>query len=562
MDALSRLNARLRKGKPGSPKTSHRNSTGSSAASSGSTQVVQLADQPTVRGAQPGPWAKILTSPRQGVHVTVYHHPLHRAGTEVAANDPNKGLYLWTFITTNLKSVAAGELAMAVKCRPNEDPDSYPTDFLQVCDNVYQRAKNEHPILRRWKLLELDEALFGRPDWKTVVLGLRNSPIPGLDSVKIEDSPIPHFYCLPLSEDELITSRLHGTVRVLCGTATEWFPFVPYVDRDRGSNINLDVMKTSVLAVGNSTFHRLEVTGLNILWAEPRGPVTLHIPADRAQWFKFAIMDKREASVNSLLILSDLHDSCGSFLVWQPRLPAKIRTMANPLKNIAANFLILSFNQATDALQATEDGILVLLNPDSTARFFDAATKGQKLSIQLGSTETFELSWSPSWDTLSISKMSNLAEMVFQPDGDPNDRPADPEHIKVDSIRLLHEPRLANSSIQAFGEFQKMAEQAIMAAIPPRRPGLLPQGCGIIARFRVPKINERSFSIMLLVPPQTERMIMRAMDPLAGNEVQDLTNELGAVMDGLQVPDGLVYGDWMEWEILFWCWGCDPNNMH
>jgi hypothetical protein len=163
---------------------------------------------------------------------------------------------------------------------------------------------------------------------------------------------------------------------------------------------------------------------------------------------------------------------------------------------------------------------------------------------------------------LSISKMSNLAEMVFQPDGDPNDRPATPEHIKVDSIRLLHEPRQGSLSIQAFGEFQKTAEQAIMAAIPPKRPGMLPQGCGIIARFRVPKVNERSFSIMLLVPPQTQRIMMRTMDPLEGNEVQDLTNELGAVMGGLQVPDGLVYGDWMEWEILFWCWGCDPDNMH
>lgn len=52
---------------------------------------------------------------------------------------------------------------------------------------------------------------------------------------------------------------------------------------------------------------------------------------------------------------------------------------------------------------------------------------------------------------------------------------------------------------------------------------------------------------------------MRSADPLAGNQVQDLINGIVSAMNGVQGPNGIVYGDWVEWEETLWYWGSDPN---
>lgn len=113
-------------------------------------------------------------------------------------------------------------------------------------------------------------------------------------------------------------------------------------------------------------------------------------------------------------------------------------------------------------------------------------------------------------------------------------------------------------SIGALCDFSTTAVHALMAAIP-QNPGLLPLGCEIIARFRFPKVTSSSFSRMLVSPPKTQRLIMRSADPLAGNQVQDLINGIVSAMNGVQGPNGLVYGDWVEWEESLWYWGSDPN---
>lgn len=119
----------------------------------------------------------------------------------------------------------------------------------------------------------------------------------------------------------------------------------------------------------------------------------------------------------------------------------------------------------------------------------------------------------------------------------------------MDSIVLLHEPRSGTANISLMADFTKKAEAAIIAAIPPQKPALLPQGCGMIAQFRIPKTAANSFQVKFLLPSQA------ALSAVPMNELQEVVNRL-------EVPEGMVYGDYMEWQIRFSCWGFEWSMIH
>ena len=366
MDAFSRLKARLNKGTPASIKESKPSAAAapitlggqnSTTSPSPVTQpgVVQPESQIVPRRPPVQSWPVRLESPRYRIQITVYHYLA--AQLRNTAGHTFTELYVWTFISTGLQAIAGGELVLVIQRRSNESPESYPMDFLRMCDAVYERASKQHLVLRRWKLIELDEPLFNRPDFKTIALGFRNSPLFGMESVGLDENPIPHFYCLALSDQELAVARKCGVVRTLVSAeAKSWFPFPFYVDRDRKLTLAAFVRDDSVVA--SNMFNKLEVTGLNVIHADS-GQVTLHVPQDRVWEFKAAMLAKRAASITSLLIQADMHDACEGVYLWKPGRSTVVRTMTSQsATNIAANFLLLSFNQPNEAVRLVEDGLL------------------------------------------------------------------------------------------------------------------------------------------------------------------------------------------------------------
>jgi hypothetical protein len=115
-------------------------------------------------------------------------------------------------------------------------------------------------------------------------------------------------------------------------------------------------------------------------------------------------------------------------------------------------------------------------------------------------------------------------------------------HVVVDRVVLLHEPLAGASNVKLAAEFIRKAESAIIAAIPPQKPAVLPQGCGLIAQFRIPKVVANSFEVMFVLPSQ------EALSAVPMTEMQEVVNLL-------EVPDGIVYGDYLEFQVLFSCWG-------
>ena len=369
MEAFSRLKTRLNKGNPAgsreakppataTPTTPSGQSSTTSPSPVAQSKVAHLpVSQVTPRRPPAQSWPVRLVSPRFGIQVTVYQYLAGRS--QSIPSQTISELQMWTFISSGLQAIAGGELVLVVQRRSNESPDSYPIDFLRICDTVYDRASRQHLILKRWMLIELGEPLFNRPEFRTIALGFRNSPLFGLRSVALEKNRIPHLYCLPLGDQEVVAARKCGLVRALVNIDPEspLFPFPFYVDRDRRVTLVPDPMKDSVTTCDN--FTKLEVAGLNVIQADT-GQVTLHVPQDRVWDFKTAMAAKRHMSINSLLIQSDMHDVCQCVYLWRPGGESSVvKTMTNrSATNIAANFLIVSFNQSSEAVKLVEDGFL------------------------------------------------------------------------------------------------------------------------------------------------------------------------------------------------------------
>jgi hypothetical protein len=212
-------------------------------------------------------------------------------------------------------------------------------------------------------LISLDYPIFQRPDFRTVALGLRNSPLPGLQAtVPLPMGPVPHFYCLVLSDGEAAAARKGCIVRALVktGDRSPWFPFPFYVDRDRTPDSELTVASMDRSVMASTAFSKLGVTGLNV-FHERTGQVTLHAPPERVAEFKAAVRRRQLAAApgTSMLIEAEMHDGCECVYTWGPGRQAAVRTMTRQTKTaIAANFLLLSLNQASESVSVVEDGLL------------------------------------------------------------------------------------------------------------------------------------------------------------------------------------------------------------
>jgi hypothetical protein len=194
-----------------------------------------------------------------------------------------------------------------------------------------------------------------------------------------------------------------------------------------------------------------------------------------------------------------------------------------------------------------------MLNPSNTTRFLQAASQGQDITIKPAGASPFRISWPPAWPPRSFSTISATAGEIYMPArgaGMRQNATQGPDHVDVDQVNLLHTPQDGKANIELLAQFIKNAEAAVFAAIPAARPALLPGGCGIIAEFRIPKIAPDSFKEKGVFPSHE-----------AARESSTLLNRLQDTVRALEVPEGMVYGDYVEMQVLFSCWGFDWSNV-
>jgi hypothetical protein len=116
-------------------------------------------------------------------------------------------------------------------------------------------------------------------------------------------------------------------------------------------------------------------------------------------------------------------------------------------------------------------------------------------------------------------------------------------HLKAHHIILVHPSRGA-TNYDLVREFTMKAEADIAAVIPEQKPAILPGGAGMVISYRVPKISPYSFSVYFVVATHEQQKAVPV-------------NEVQMVLDSLAPPDGMVYGDYEEFKIVYSVWGFD-----
>ena len=266
-------------------------------------------------------------------------------------------LHCWTYISSGLQSIAGGELVLSLKQRSGELNTEYPLDFGRICDKVCADARRDGMKLRRWQIITFSTPLFGRQDFRAVVLGFRNIPVFGLEKPKLDKSTTPYFYGLAITQQELEVAQKYGLTRalVLGRDPNMWFPYAPYVDRDRKSTISVVQMDGS--ASGPSAGNNLGVEGLNVFKVE--SDVYLHVPQDRTNGFKLAMQRNNVIMTQSLKIEAEMHESCDSVYCWRSDHSAETLCAGRQLtQQTAMNFLIISTNQSMNVVNIIEDGCI------------------------------------------------------------------------------------------------------------------------------------------------------------------------------------------------------------
>lgn len=467
----------------------------------------------------------------------VYHH---RLGQTVDIFQNVADLHCWTYISSGLQSIAGGELVLSLKQRSGELNTKYPLDFGRICDKVCADARRDGMKLRRWQIITFPTPLFSRQDFRAIVLGFRDLPVFGLEEPKLDKSTTPYFYGLAITQQEFEVSQKYGLTRALILGCSQniWFPYAPYVDRDRKSTISVVQMDGS--ASGPGVGNDLGVEGLNVFKVESN--VYLHIPQDRTNCFKLAMQRNNVIMTQLLKIEAEMHESCDSVYYWRSGHSAETLS-AGPLltQQTAMNFLIISTNQSMNVVNIIEDGCIVLLTPQCTKYFFAAATAGREFKLPTQGT-SFHLSWAPKWPQPTHSLISGSAIIGSPPE--PGRQTAEERyrgsHVVPQDIVFIHEPQTGHVNMDALVDYVGKIDQLVIANIPTPQPAWLPGGCGIIVQVRVPRIDRNSTKIAVRTPREAPALPV------------DVLHE---VLWELPVPTGIVSGDYIEFQSCYSCWG-------
>jgi hypothetical protein len=306
-------------------------------------------------------WPVELKTPRYGLDVLVYCTTFGKERKYSSA--PLCSLHCWTFISSGLMDLAGGELVLVLLRRDDESSAAYPLDFLRICDRAYEEAKRNQKKLQRWQTLGFEGPLFGRHDFHTAVLGFRNITPGVIEGDEIKKTATlkperPYFHVLLLTDEELAIANKHGLMRALVirDRHSAWFPCVPYVDRDKMSNVTLAAMEGSALA--RTPENQFEVSGLNVV--QHKQDIYLLVPPSQAERFKGSIPFRGTVEPHLLRMESDIHEACDS-VIYSGRTGTDSETLCAKYQDpglTAMNFLVICTKRPTGSIMIVADGCL------------------------------------------------------------------------------------------------------------------------------------------------------------------------------------------------------------
>lgn len=155
---------------------------------------------------------------------------------------PSKGKHVacWTYLSQGMNKAGQPELVITLRRREDESDLDYSQEPFNWFKMVYSWGKKGR-IIDAYHTHEAHfEHWLGSKNLETVTYGMPMD-LPGFGIALPEN----RLHGIALTKDEANLAKIFGYTRVIghYGLTERWFPYCPWIDRDRGDCITLEQMK-------------------------------------------------------------------------------------------------------------------------------------------------------------------------------------------------------------------------------------------------------------------------------------------------------------------------------
>lgn len=210
------------------------------------SQIPQ-ASQATTNGyqmqSQPGSWPKVISLGTIPVTVHIYPHTMRASQEQTLC---------WSYISRGLEGASQPDIVFTIARRANEPIEAYPEAPLEWIKTVYAIAKSglhletgqlvELVFDRSGVFLKINQVMVVQNAQSWQCMNRFGSLCHGIPfSNSIFDLPagvVPPsaHHVIALTPEETVVANQFGVTRVVghLGLSVRWFPYPPWIDRDRG----------------------------------------------------------------------------------------------------------------------------------------------------------------------------------------------------------------------------------------------------------------------------------------------------------------------------------------
>ncbi|KAK0114709.1 hypothetical protein ONS95_014193 [Cadophora gregata] len=482
--------------------------------------------------APPGTWPKVVRIGTTQCTVSIHTH--------LFTSPPNQ-LPCWTYISQGIATPSQPEVVLTLLRRQSENEEAFPEFPLWWMRSIYERAQSGHH-LETGELVELEIGQEGAVlkfdqikidqntrSWQTMSrFGslLHGMPLnSGCFQFLNDKLPTKAHHVIALIHEETAVAKQFGVTRVLghLGLSVRWFPYPPWIDRDRGDIVTLADQGGSV-RIGMPI---LRLNGLNAMLIQD--DIVLTIPADD---------EKRKVFRDYILSLplsagvgldSFMLEEADSGLTWKrgQRDPMGYASNSGVMKNLNLGFLMFAPQADHDHSIMCEDGYGILIREETWKTIRDAVQNSQDLIIPLANDKRFVLQWKHTVFHNPIDGGEYTASWQTYRSSRPP-KPPSTTHVDMTQIVFLVEPPPdtvdTNDLTKYIQDIQKAIEERTPVLPLPIPPGISHQGRQVVVEIELPK---REGWLKMTAYPSMEGLdmmgIMGQIGPLVAPETRALT---------------------------------------
>ncbi|KKZ63452.1 hypothetical protein EMCG_02263 [[Emmonsia] crescens] len=399
--------------------------------------------------------------PEEGVQALIFYHKIKSA--------VSGEMDCWTYISKGLARVGQKEIVFTVRRRANEREDNFPITPFQWIKSVYSAAKHGQIVEAFQRTEFYSPSFLNRSDFKWIVY----CPAHSITNIPASYFPSEWLQVIPLIAPEVEVAQRYGVMRALghLGAQERWFPFPPWIDRDRQPCITManmaGTMKDSlpfVIVRGVSALRK----GMNIV---------LHVPQESAFPLKGALAQFQLEHVFALD--STPHKDADSGLLWS-NTDTQPRGYAAGTSNACMNLNYFAFCpcQEKNELKMVEDGFIFMITNYTWTSFRQHIEQSTSTSIALPSGLHFVLEFETSRPTQNTDPFPGSPATMPSPGAgfveytpqNPIPESQKPRHVHCDHIVLLDNNVTTAADMDKLTYYIKSIELVLDAAVPKTVP--------------------------------------------------------------------------------------------